>query len=83
MEKQFAKGIIFKLAHENAPAFVKGKLSIKVQEAIEWLQAQNSEWVNLDLKVSQQGKAYAEVNTWKPSSDNQVPPVRTKKEAGW
>ena len=29
-------------------------------------------WVNIDLKQSQNGKYYAEQNTWKPSNDAPV-----------
>jgi hypothetical protein len=68
-EKQFADGIIFKLPNDKAPDFVKGSILIKVEDAIKWLQSQGKDWVNLDLKVAQSGKAYAEVNTWQPKSD--------------
>jgi hypothetical protein len=66
-EKQFTDGLIFKLPRDNAPDFVKGSLSVKVEEFKAWLDAHvDNGWVNIDLKVSQGGKAYAEKNTWKP-----------------
>lgn len=67
-EKIFPQGIYFKLPNENAPDFVRGKVSIKVNDALDFLHAQTDEWVNLDLKVSRDGRAYAEVDTWKPNS---------------
>ena len=76
-EPTFADGMIFKRPNEGAPDFVKGALSIKVDEAIAFLQKHNSGgWVNLDLKNSQGGKLYLQLNDWKPKSqDNEQPPV--------
>lgn len=67
-DKEFVNGMIFKLPRDNAPEYVKGSLSIKVAELTGWLSAKQEEWVNIDLKVSKGGKAYAEVNTWKPEA---------------
>ena len=57
-EKQrvFADGFIFK-TKDNAPDFVIGQISIKVEEAVEFLQnnARNG-WVNLDAKYGKSGK---------------------------
>lgn len=66
----FADGIIFKMPHENAPDFIKGSLSFRVEDAVKWLQ-ENSDngWVNVQLKVSKAGKPYAELDTWKPNKD--------------
>ena len=69
MESKFLDGLIFKLPHDNAPDFVKGKLSIKREELIKTLQGMNEEWINLDLKVSKEGKAYAQIDEWKPNSE--------------
>ena len=69
-ETQFPKGISFKVPQGNAPDFVKAKVTIKLDEAIAYLkevQATGENWLNLDAKVSKQGKAYLSVNTWKPS----------------
>ena len=67
---EFPKGLIFKLPREKAPDFIKGSLSIKRAELIEWLNSKSDEWINLDLKVGQSGKGYAAVNTWKPDRQN-------------
>ena len=70
-ENIFPNGIFFKLPNEKAPDFVKGSISVKVDEAVLWLRenADQGGWVNLDLKISKGGKPYAALNTWKPSGD--------------
>lgn len=72
-EKIFADGMVFKLPREGAPDFVKGSVSILVADFVKFLEAneKKSGWVNIDLKVGQSGKAYAELNTFevaKPES---------------
>jgi len=66
-------GIMYKLPHQNAPDFVKGSLSIKKREFYEWMktQPQDSDWINLDIKVSKEGKGYIALNTWKPNQQGQ------------
>ncbi len=68
---EFVDGLIFKLPHEKAPEFVKGALSIKREEMIAFLSGKTDEWINVDLKVSKAGKAYACINSWKPENQNQ------------
>lgn len=65
-EPEFVNGLIVKAPHENAPEYVKAKLSIKREELIEWLEGKEGDWINLDLKESQGGKWYAAVDNWKP-----------------
>lgn len=76
-DPRFLDGIIFKLPHQNAPDFVKGGLSIKREEFIASLQKEEGEWINLQLKVSKEGKAYAQIDDWKPDAskknDNKSP----------
>ncbi len=69
---KFVDGLIFKLPHEKAPEFVKGTLSIKREEMIAFLSNKTDEWINVDLKVSRAGKAYACINDWKPESQQQA-----------
>ena len=68
-EKIWADGFRFEKPREGAPEFVKGRISIKVPEAIAFLNLHqsNAGWVNLDLKKSKEGKLYLELNTFKPS----------------
>lgn len=69
--KVFADGFIFKRKNEKAPDFVKGHISIKSEDAIKFIKSHdNKGWVNLDLKESQGGKLYLELNEWKPKDKN-------------
>ena len=76
-KKYFPKGLYYKEPHPNAPDFVKGKVSIKVDEFKQYLNNVKGEYLNVDLKVSQDGKPYAEVDTWKPDPNreksNEIP----------
>ena len=68
-EKVFADGFIFK-RNENAPEFVVGSMSIKVDEAMAFLaQNESKGWVNLNVKKSKGGKFYMELDTWKPKTE--------------
>jgi hypothetical protein len=65
---KLAKGIIFKAPHQNAPEFVVGKLSVKVEDFTNYLKAnQDNGWVNFEVKLSRDGKPYVEIDTWKPA----------------
>lgn len=70
-EKIFAEGFRFEKPREGSPEFVKGRLSIKAPEAIAFLERyqNNGGWVNIDLKKSQGGKLYLELNTWQPKKN--------------
>ena len=72
--KIFADGIMFKKPREGSPEFVKGSISIKVNDFIEFCKKHDSfGWVNLDLKKSAtKGTLYLELNTWKPASKDPV-----------
>ena len=73
-EKIFANGFLFKDKNEQAPEWVIGKMSIKVDEAIEWLNEHaDGGWVNVEIKRAQSGKPYIELDKWKPT--NQAPPA--------
>lgn len=72
-EAEFINGLIVKAPNDNAPEYVKAKLSIKREELIAWLQAREGEWVNADIKVSQNGKWYAAVDNWKPNQEGGIP----------
>jgi hypothetical protein len=66
-DKVFAKGFNFKRS-ENAPEWVVGKLSIKLEDAMPFLtQNQANDWVNLNVVQGKQGNYYIELDTWKPT----------------
>ena len=71
-EKVFANGFSFK-RRESAPEFVIGNLSVKVDDAIKFLQEkQKNGWANLDILKSQKGTFYVELNTWTPDSKSEA-----------
>ena len=73
---EFISGLIVKAPHDNAPEYVKAKLSIKVPELRAWLDTRNGEeWVNADIKVSSGGKWYASVDNWKPNGGSARTPA--------
>ena len=61
---EFANGVIFK-KNENAPEFVVGKLSIKKEEFINFLNSKEGDWVNLEIKKSKADKFYVSVDNYK------------------
>lgn len=76
-EKIFADGFSFK-RNDNAPQFVVGRLSMKVEEAIVFLKSNaKNGWVNVDVKQAQSGNYYCELDTWeaKPQGNNQAKPA--------
>ena len=70
-DKVFGEGIFFK-QKENAPSFVMGAVSIKVDEFILFLKDNVKKgWVNLDLKESKGGKKYFQLDTWEPKPQSE------------
>jgi hypothetical protein len=73
---ELAKGFFFEKPSDKAPAFVKGRVSIKVAEAITMLQASqnNAGYVNLDLLESKDGqKQYFTINDYQPKPKDDAP----------
>lgn len=71
-EKVFAEGFSFK-RRAGAPDFVVGNISVKVDEAIKFLQKNGKNgWVNLDVLTAKSGKQYIELNQWEPNSETQT-----------
>jgi len=82
--KVFADGLVFKKPRVGAPDFVKGAISVKVQEFTTFLKKyDNNGWVNIDLKMSKEGKLYCELNNFKkdaPSEPKQFTSSLTDEE---
>lgn len=74
-DKIFANGLFFTEPLQSAPAFVMGKLKIKADDAIEFIQANVNDggWITLDIKKSKGGKCYLEVNNFKKQGEEEVP----------
>ena len=73
-DKEFVNGLIVKAPHENAPDFIKCGISIKRKDLGNWLRGKDDDWINLQVKVSKDGKWYAEVDNWKPEKKQDTPP---------
>jgi hypothetical protein len=73
-EKKFADGFIFK-RRDNSPDWVVGKLSIKVDQATEFLiKNDKNGWLNLNINQSKMGAFYVELDVWEPAAANSVAP---------
>jgi len=70
-ETIFADGFIFKLP-VNAPDWVTGGISVKVDEAIDFLKKHKSKtgWVNLNILEKKGGGHYMKLDTWEPKEKN-------------
>jgi hypothetical protein len=80
-EKVFAEGIIFK-RNDNAPDFVIGSMSVKVEEFVPFLQANSKNgWTNLNVKKSQSGKIYVELDTFEPKPQGAPAPQQASAPA--
>jgi hypothetical protein len=85
-ERIFADGFIIK-RRENAPEWVIGNLSIKVDEAIAFLKNNEKKgWVNLNIKKGRSGNPYIELDTFeaKPKGEEKAakaaPPPQAEPE---
>lgn len=65
-EKEFVTGMFAKAPHPNAPEFVKASISITRADLGNWLRGRPEQYINIDIKESQNGKWYAEVNNFVP-----------------
>jgi len=79
-QAKFVDGLIIKKPRDNAPDFVKGSISIKREELAKWLNGQQGDWINLDIKESQKGTWYAQINEWKPEGGQDNVPKENKAE---
>lgn len=69
-EKVFAEGMAFFEPSDSAPDFIKGTLSVNVEKFNEFLKnnmqyVSDKGYMKLDIKKSQKGSCYVEVNTYK------------------
>jgi hypothetical protein len=68
-DKIFADGFSFK-RNENAPDFVVGRLSMKVDDATKFLKDnEKNGWVNLNIKTARSGNHYVELDTYEPKGE--------------
>jgi len=68
MDKVFANGMYFNKPLPQAPDFVLGNMSLNKDQFTKWLDQQEVDdkgYLKIDIKESQQGKVYCELNTYK------------------
>jgi hypothetical protein len=81
-EKEFPTGLFVSAPRIGAPSFVKGRISIRVAEFLEYLSKKDDEWLRIDVKEGfskdEQGnpKWYSQVDNWVKPSER----VEEKKE---
>jgi len=65
---EIKKGFICDKPRENAPSFVKGRISFHYETFIAFLQANKNEkgWTNFDLLEGKDGSYYIKLNDYKP-----------------
>ena len=83
-ETILADGIFFDKPREGSPDFVRGRVSIKVEQAVAFLQKNVNDkgYVNLDLlKAKEGGKLYFKLNNYtKPAISSVTDDARSKIE---
>jgi hypothetical protein len=70
-QSTLAAGFFFERPKEGAPSFVKGKLSVQAEKAIEFINTHKNDrgYINLDLlEARETKKLYLALNTWKPET---------------
>ena len=81
-EKVFANGFSFK-RQENAPEFVVGRLSLKEDEAKDFLRNNfKNGWCNLNIKKAKSGSYYVELDTYEPTNGMKDGPKQEAKPQG-
>lgn len=84
-EKVYPEGIYLNRVHDKAPDFIKANVSIHIEKAIAWLQANKNlanekGYITLVGKESQTldakglPKRYFELDTWKPNTEQSITP---------
>lgn len=74
-EKIFADGFRFE-KKANAPDYVVGRISVKVDEAIVFLNTHKKNgWVNMSIMTSRSGNNYVELDTFEPKQSAAAVPT--------
>lgn len=82
--KIFVDGLTWKDPRENAPKFVKGSIFLNASRLRKFLEdnvqhISEKGWFTIDMKESQNGVIYFELNTWKPNKNTGTTPVEIDK----
>lgn len=82
MSNTFVDGMMFKKPREGAPDFIKGNISVKVDDFVKFAKAHANEgWINIDLKKSKEGNLYLALNDYKKKDVAEtMPPLEDEPE---
>jgi len=81
-DRVYAPAMNWSAPRDEAPDFIKAKVGIKVLdedgndgEFIKFLRdnAKSSGWINFEMKESQDGRYYFELDTWEPKPKEESP----------
>lgn len=74
-ERVFADGFSFRKPTGDAPEYVVGRLSLKVDDAIDFINKHKNAngWVNLSIMVGRSGNPYVELDTYEPKKQDDEP----------
>ena len=74
-ERVFAEGFSFRKPTGDAPEYVVGRLSLKVDDAINFINANKNAngWINLSIMIGRSGNPYVELDTYEPKKDEGQP----------
>ena len=82
-ETIFPEGVYLNTVSEKAPDFIKANISIHIEKAVAWLQANKhladeKGYLKLTGKESKQGKRYFQVDRWVPNKSTEPTTDSTK-----
>jgi len=83
-ERVFADGFSFRKPTGDAPEYVVGRLSLKVEDAITFVNKHKNAngWINLSIMIGRSGNPYVELDTYEPKKDDGEPTeVKAKAKA--
>jgi hypothetical protein len=79
-EKIFANGFSFK-RRDNAPEFVVGRLSLKVDDAMAFVKEHMKDgWINFNVNQARSGNYYVELDTYEAKPEKATPKKEAKEE---
>jgi hypothetical protein len=69
-DRVYAPGMSWRQPNDAAPDFIKAKVGINVEEFTAFLKENEKKdgWVNFEMKESQDGRYYFELDTWVPKA---------------
>ena len=75
-DRVYAPAMNWSAPKDEAPEFIKAKVGIKVDEFITFLKenAKPSGWINFEMKESQDGRYYFELDTSEPKAKDEESP---------